>query len=319
MKVIGAMNTPFSPAQLEEIRSLAAAHGYDFYEIPADGGDDAAAHCSVLVGYIPPRMLKNARSLRWYQLPCAGANRYVSPELYAHEDFLLTNSSGAFGSAIAEHLVMGTLMLMREMPAYLHQQQSHLWHRRGNLRFLRGAHVTILGTGNLGGSFAACCSAMGAEVTGVNRHGTPGEGPFHRTMPITALHEAVSQADVVAGCLPLTPETSRLMNRAFFSAMKPGSLFLNVGRGGSVDQGALVEALRSGHLGGAMLDVAETEPMEPDCPLWDMENVIITPHISGSDLDPENTEIIFRIFMDNLTRYFEGKPLQNVVDRNKGY
>lgn len=319
MKVIGAMNTPFSRQQLDEIRSAAAAHGYDFYEIPAEGGDDGAAHCDILVGYIPPRMLKNARSLRWYQLPCAGANKYVSPELYAHADFILTNSSGAFGSAIAEHLIMGTLMLMRDMPAYLGQQKAHVWQRRGNLRFLRGARVTILGTGNLGGSFASCCKAMGAQVTGVNRNGTPGEGPFDRVYSVAKLLEAVADADVVAGCLPLTHETQGLMDGAFFRAMKPGSLFLNVGRGKSVDQSALVEALASGHLAGAMLDVAETEPMEADCPLWDMENVIITPHISGSDVDPENTEIIFRIFMDNLTRYFEGSPLQNVVDRNKGY
>lgn len=319
MKRIGAMNTPFTPEQLEMIRQTAEAHGYELWEIPPESGDEAAKECEVLVGYIPERMLKHAMSLRWYQLPCAGANKYVADDLYPHGDFLLTNASGAFGTAIAEHLLMGTLMLMRQMPAYARQQRAHIWKRRGNLRFLKGAQVTILGTGNLGGTFAACCKAMGAQVTGVNRRGTPGEGPFDRIFSIEALYDAIGEADVVAGCLPLTRETEGLMNHKFFAAMKQGAYFLNVGRGKSVVQRELTEALRTGHLGGAMLDVAENEPMEPDCPLWDMENVIITPHISGSDRDPENGQIIFHIFMENLTCYLEGKPLQNVVDRNKGY
>lgn len=319
MKVIGHMNTPFTQCQLDEIGALAEANGYSLYQIPPDGGSDAASHCEILVGYIPEAMLKNARSLRWYQLPCAGANKYVSPELYPHGDFTLTNSSGAFGSAIAEHLIMGTLMLMRDMPAYGRQQREHVWHRRGNLRFLRGANVTILGTGNLGGSFASCCKAMGAHVTGVNRKGTPGEGPFDRVFPIHQRLDAIREADVVACCLPLTRETEGMLDGEFFAAMKEGAIFLNVGRGRSVDQKALEASLASGHLASAMLDVAEREPMEPECPLWDMENVIITPHISGSDKDPQNGAIIFRIFMDNLTRYFKGQPLENVVDRNKGY
>lgn len=210
-------------------------------------------------------------------------------------------------------------MLLRNMPAYARQQREKTWQRTGDLRFLRNSTVTILGTGNLGGTFCAYLKAMGASVRGVNRSGGPGEGPFDGIYPISRLPDAVIGANVVAACLPLTKETEKLLDRAFFAAMEPGSIFLNVGRGKTVDQQALIQALQSGHLSGAMLDVAEEEPMPPECPLWDMENVIITPHISGSDLDPENTELIFKIFMDNLSRYFKGLPLENVVDRNKGY
>jgi phosphoglycerate dehydrogenase-like enzyme len=101
--------------------------------------------------------------------------------------------------------------------------------------------------------------------------------------------------------------------------MAEGAIFLNVGRGKTVKQAALIRALETGHLSGAMLDVAEQEPMPQDCPLWDMEQVILTPHVSGSDLDPQNGELIYQIFMDNLHRYLSGQPLQNVVDRNLGY
>ena len=231
---------------------------------------------------------------------------------------MLTNSSGAFGAAIAEQLVMGTLMLLRRMPEYLHQQRQHVWHRAGNLRFLGGSQVAILGTGNLGSTFAGYCSVIGAETIGISRSGKPAPN-FRQVYPMPQRLEAVRNADVVAACLPLTKETQGILDRSFFAAMKPGAIFLNVGRGKTVCQQDLIEALRSGHLGGAMLDVAEEEPMPPDCPLWDMENVFITPHISGSDLDPQNTQKIFEIFRRNFTRYVQGQPLQNVVNRTQGY
>ena len=319
MNRIGAMNTPFSQQQLETIRALAESHGWAFENFPANADSLCAADCDILVGYFPKRMLQNARSLRWLHLPSAGADRYVSDDLYDGHDFTLTNSSGAFGSAIAEQLIMGTLMLLRNMPVYARQQKEKIWQRSGDLRFLSASTVTVLGTGNLGSTFCRYLKAMGATVRGVNRSGKDGEGPFDEIFPISQLHEAVSGADVVAACLPLTKKTGKLLDRDFFAAMEPNAIFLNVGRGKTVDQDALIDALQSGRLAGAMLDVAETEPMPPDCPLWDMENVIITPHISGSDLDPENTGKIFDIFMQNLDRYFKGLPLENVVDRNKGY
>ena len=188
----------------------------------------------------------------------------------------------------------------------------------GNLRFLGGSRVAILGTGNLGSTFAGYCTSMGAETIGISRSGRPVEH-FSRVYPMSRRLEAVQNADVVAACLPLTRETQGILDQAFFRAMKPGAIFLNTGRGKTVCQDDLIEALRSGHLGGAMLDVAEVEPMPPDCPLWEMENVFITPHISGSDLDPQNTRQIFEIFRENFARYVQGQPLQNVVSRTKGY
>lgn len=320
MRIMAAMGTPFSPDQLAEIQALAEEHGITLRQMDASirYPADALADCEILVGYFPRGLLKGAHQLRWLHLPSAGADKYVDDGLYDGHEFVLTNSSGAFGAAIAEQLVMGTLMLLRRMPEYLRQQQQHVWYRVGDLRFLGSSQVAILGTGNLGSTFAQYCAAMGAETIGISRSGAT-SAPFHQVYPMSQRLTAICSADVVAACLPLTQETQGILDRSFFAAMKPGAIFLNTGRGKTVCQEDLIEALRSGHLGGAMLDVAEEEPMPPDCPLWDMENVFITPHISGSDLDPENTRHIFRIFRDNFSRYLHGQPLQNVVNRTQGY
>lgn len=317
---IGLLGTPFTPAQTEELRSLAAEQGFDL--LPLEEGvrypRDVLRNCEILCGYFPRTLLKHAARLRWLQLPSAGADKYVDETMYPHEEVLLTNSSGAFGTAIAEQLVMGALMLLRRMPEYQRQQREKVWQRVGPLRFLRGSTVTVLGTGNLGGTFAEYCRAMGAVVRGVSRSGRA-DSRFDRVYPVEARLEALRGADVVAACLPLTGETAGLLDQAFFAAMEPTAIFLNVGRGKTVVQEALIHALETGGISGAMLDVTQEEPLPPESPLWEIEQVIITPHVSGSDRDAANAAEIFRIFTDNLRRYFAGEPLRNIVDKNKGY
>ena len=320
MGIMALMGTPFSPEQLEEIRCAAEKQGLSLrmMEPSASYPKDALEDCEVLLGYFPRSLLKGAKIMKWMHLPSAGADKYADNGLYDGHEFSLTNSSGAFGAAIAEHLMMGTLMLLHRMPEYLRQQREHVWRRVGDLRFLEQSQVTVLGTGNLGSTFARYCQAMGARTEGVSRRGAQVE-PFSRVWAMHQRLEAVKHADVVAACLPLTAETKGILDHTFFRAMKPGAIFLNAGRGKTVDQDALIDALQTGHLGGAVLDVAQQEPMLPECPLWNMENVVITPHISGSDLDPWNTQRIFEIFMENLRRYGQGLPLKNVVDIRNGY
>lgn len=318
---IGLMGTPFSPDQIGRLYSLAKAHGWGVLELEAKDPDVLAeiARCEILCGYFPKKLLKKATTLRWLHLPSAGADRYTDESIYPHENVTLTCSSGAFGTAIAEQLLMGTLMLLRRMPEYQKQQREKVWGRVGPLGFLRGSTVLILGTGDLGGTFGDYCAHLGAIVHGVNRSGVSEKPCFAAVHPVTALSDAVQGADVVAACLPLTSETAGLIDQEILFNMKPGSIFLNVGRGKTVNQKDLIAALRQGPIAGAMLDVFAEEPLPPDSPLWDMEQVIITPHISGSDLDEANTAAIFSIFCDNLTRYFAQKPLRNIVDKAKGY
>ncbi len=320
-RYIALMDTPFTPDQLGRLTCLAEAHGYGVLVLEPGQMDleKVLEDCEVLCGYFPKALLQRAAQLRWLHLPSAGADKYVDESIYPNPDVTLTNSSGAFGAAIAEQLVMGSLMLLRRMPEYQRQQREKIWRRAGPLRFLRGSLVTVLGTGNLGGTFAGYCKAMGASVQGVNTSGKTGLEHFSAVYPVEKLPEAVQGADIVAACLPLTRETKGLIDRRVFAAMRPGAIFLNVGRGKTVNQQDLIHALQGGGLGGAMLDVAEEEPMPPECPLWDMEHVILTPHVSGSDQDEANAAEIFSIFMDNLSRYFAGQPLRNVVDRKKGY
>lgn len=320
MRIMALMGTPFSAEQLQLIRKRAQELGFSVREMDAKRHyeADALKDCEILLGYFPRRLLREAKQLRWLHLPSAGADKYADCSLYGTQDFVLTNSSGAFGAAIAEQLVMGTLMLLRRQPQYTGQQEQHVWKRIGALRFLGESQVTVLGTGNLGSTFASYIRTMGAKVTGVNRTGRPAEF-FDWVYPIAECMDAVRSADVVAACLPLTQETREIMDADFFAAMKQGSIFLNVGRGGTVAQKALIAALTTGHLAGAMLDVAEQEPMPPECPLWDMENVIITPHISGSDLDPFNRDKILNIFLSDLERYAKGDALHHIVDQKKGY
>ena len=169
MRVMAMMGTSFSPEQLDEIRSLARQYGFTLREMDASVRypDDALADCEILLGYFPRRLLKGAYQLRWLCLPSAGADKYADDSLYDGHDFTLTNSSGAFGAAIAEHLLMGTLMLLHRMPEYLSQQRQHVWNRVGDLRLLGTSRVAILGTGNLGSTFARYCTAIGAETTSV--------------------------------------------------------------------------------------------------------------------------------------------------------
>lgn len=319
-RYIGLMDTPFTPDQIGRLRRLAEAHGYGILELRPQQQypDRVLERCEILCGYFPKALLKHATALQWLHLPSAGADKYVDETIYP-QAVTLTNSSGAFGAAIAEQLVMGSLMLLRRMPEYQRQQRAKVWQRVGPMRFLRGSLVTVLGTGNLGGTFADYCHAMGATVQGVSRSGSRSRDSFAKMFPVKQILEAVQGADIVAACLPLTDETAGLIDRRVLECLRPGAIFLNVGRGKTVNQQDLIDALRGGGLAGAMLDVAQEEPMPPDCPLWDMENVIITPHVSGSDQDAANAAEIFSIFMDNLARYFAKEPLINIVDKKKGY
>lgn len=318
MKQVAFMNTPFDGAELAQLAALAEQYGYACLYPEKDAPEDCLRDTEILMGYFPHRMLRHAQSLRWLALPSAGADKYVGDH-YPHNDFVLTNSSGAFGAAIAEQLVMGALMLLRDMPGYEKQQREKLWQRRGQLRFLSESTVLIVGTGNLGSTFAGYIAPMGAEVIGVSRSGKSVHPAFSQVYPVSELSGVLPRADVVALCLPATGETVGLFDREMLLRMKKGSILLNVGRGKTVVTEDLIHALSTGHLAGAMLDVVEPEPLPPESPLWEMENVILTPHISGSDLDRGNTGKIFSIFYENLSRYLEGKPLTNIVDRTKGY
>lgn len=273
----------------------------------------------VALARFPNDLITRAPALKWVQQQGAGADwltRY--PDVRAH-DFTLTNASGVHAVPISEHMLGFLLAIGRGFPACIRGQRERAWdaNRNQDLFELEGKRVLILGVGAIGERFAVLCRACGMETVGVRRDPSIAAEGVDRMVAPEALLTELAQADVVANTLPYTEETHHLLGVEAFDALKQGAIVVNIGRGGTIDEAALVGALERGTVRAAGLDVFETEPLPGDSPLWDMENVLITPHYAG--LTPRYNERLFDIFMDNLGRYLRGEALRNVVDKSLGY
>ncbi len=300
---------------LEEIAPQA-----DF--IYADNEDDLGAEVmepvNIILGNPRRRLLPLAKNLEWMQLGSAGADLYVKPGLLA-DNVLLTNATGAFGLSISEYMIAMVLDLFLNLPRYQVNQENHLWQNEGAVQSIYGSTALVIGLGDIGGEFSKRFRALGGKVIGVRRSNTDKPDYVDELYLMDQLDELLPRADVVTLSLPETPLTHKLFNKEKFARMKPGSILLNVGRGTAIDTDALCEALNSEHLGGAALDVTDPEPLPADHPLWNAKNVRITPHISGGYNLPETYERVFKICAGNLTRYFRGEKLKNLVDFSTGY
>ena len=316
---IALANVPFSAEQIQTLKSLAAAHAAElfFFDPDTEMTRESISEFDALLGYFPPELVKDQPRLIWAQTPSAGVDHLLTA--VNPEKTIVTNSSGAFGIPIAEYLTAGVLALYRKFPAYLKNQREHLWKSEGVTRSVFGSLVTVVGMGDLGSKFAVRMRAFGARVRGVKRSASPAPEYLEALFPVARLAEAVDGADIVALCLPSTRETEGLISEDIIARMKNGAILLNAGRGATLDEAALIGALEDGRLSGAVLDVTSVEPLPPDSPLWDMENVILTPHVSGSNADPVCSNVIYDIFRDNLERFLTGQPLVNVVDYKSGY
>ena len=283
--------------------------------------DAALSRAEMIIGEPEQAQLARAAALSVLQLTWAGADKYAGMPDFP-EQTTLCNVSGAFGTIISEYVLASIVAFYRALPAYWRDQKSHIWQQRKSSRTICGKRALVLGMGDLGGNVARRMQAFGARVTGVRRTKKAGlPAGFAETYTMEFLDELLPKADIVVNCLPSTPETVGLMTRPRLLAMKLGALFVNVGRGSFVRNKDLVFALESGHLGGAILDVTETEPLPEDSPLWDMENVLLTPHIAGPSFDssPDVQTAIWDICMENLDSFLTGKPFTHVVSRRAGY
>ena len=275
----------------------------------------------IIVGEPDAEQLAAAGKLRWLQLTWAGVDRYSRMEAFP-EQVVLTNASGAFGIVISEYVIGALLSLYRDFPRMLKNQQKHCWQEIEADTSVFGKTALILGTGNLGSSIARKLKAFDAYTIGVKRRPAsepvPGFDELHRTDELDAL---LPRADILVCCVPGTRETEGLLSLERLQRMKKDAVLINVGRGGLIANRDLVAVLSSGHLRGAALDVFEAEPLPEDSPLWDMENVIVTPHIAGPSFGSNlyTQGIIWNIFTDNLERYLNAEKLQNVVDLKIGY
>lgn len=307
-------------AHREQIARTAEECGFSVTFFPDQAALAAEiAGFEVVYGYIPPELLMDAKQMRWLCTASAGVDHLLDEDLWPRPDCLLTNSSGAYGPTISEHIVMVLLMLMRRMPEYAAAARRREWPYLTPIRSIMGSHAIILGAGDIGSNTARRLKALGASVTGVCRSGRSREPAFDRVLPISELDAILPEADACILALPATPETRNILSRSRIALLPPRAYVVNVGRGSAVDQPALVEALQGGRVAGAALDVMTPEPLPEDHPLWTCPNVILTPHVSGNMSLGLTCSLDVEMFCDDLRRYASGLPLLHAVDRKAGY
>lgn len=260
----------------------------------------------------PPELYADAPRLRWVQAAAAGIEWALVPELPAH--VTLTRAPGIFGPWMAEYVLAWLLHVTQRMDQYRAAQRQRRWLGDVVPQKLRGQTLAIIGLGDIGRTIARTATSLDMRVIGVSRSGrrVPGVAKVSR---LSGLARTLAEADAVVVTVPMTPETRGLIGAKELAAMRPSTWLINIARGPIVDEGALLVALRSKRIAGAVLDVFDQEPLHPDHPFWTLPNVVLTPHISG----PSTPEEIAPIFNDNLVRFLSGQRLKHVVDRKRGY
>jgi phosphoglycerate dehydrogenase-like enzyme len=268
----------------------------------------------------PRDLLPRARNLRWFQQWAAGADWLLHHPEAVGLDFVLTSTSGMHGIQTSEHVFAFLLAFARELHRAVRAQERREWipqDQHTGLFELAGKTMLLVGVGAIGQRTAEVATAFGMRVLGVRREPTIGAPCVEAMFAPDQLLDVLPEADSVVLAIPLTRETQGLIGEPELRAMKPSAYIVNVSRGGTIQEDALIRALREGWIAGAGLDVFETEPLPADSPLWGMDNVIITSHYAGIVLDYD--ERALAIFLDNLRRYRAGEPLHNVVDKEVGY
>ncbi len=332
------------PTPAETKLVLHAHHPFTLWRLPADFPDrirqrwpamhvvhltdprrlaEEVAGADIYVGFwIQPETFRQARKLRWVHATAAGVSQLLYPDFVA-SDVVLTNARGVNAAPIGDHTMAVILAFSRRLSgAWRHQRarrwaQQEIWDESPPPTELEGQRLLLVGLGSLGRAIAVRARGFGMRITAVTRSGAGPEGFADRVLAASRLDEAIPEADFLVLAAPETAETSHLIDARRLALMKPGAYLVNVARGALVDESALAAALAAGQLAGAALDVVEREPLAPESPLWDMENVLITPHVANASSELWNRQ--WEILGENLERWFAGKELLNQVDKKRGY
>ena len=273
----------------------------------------------ILTGWFPHDLITEAPNLRWVQQWGAGANWLMKYPQAVEMDFLLTNASGLHAIPISEHILALILAFARGLHCAYGYQAKREWGKPGREEVfeLAGKTMLLVGVGAIGARTAKLAAALGMRVIGIRRNPHLEAGGLEAVYGPERLLEHLPEADFVVLTVPLNYETQGMISKRELRVMKPGAYLVNIGRGATVDEGALVQALQGGWIAGAGLDVFENEPLPPDSPLWEMPNTILTAHYAGRT--PHYSERALAIFLDNLERYTTGQPLFNLVDKKLMY
>ncbi|HQA69948.1 MAG TPA: D-2-hydroxyacid dehydrogenase [Aggregatilineales bacterium] len=328
---------PFPAALMNKLENISPRFNIT-QRVPASAEELADLVGSVEILYAPALLPEpeDAPRLRWVQIHSAGADQILQHRLFTETDVTITTTSGIHAVNIAEYVFAQMLAFAHHLPTMFEDKRAKNWPEDRWERYLphelRGATVGIVGYGSIGREVARLADAFGMRVLAVKANlrkltnedayqlpdtGDPEAEIPDRIYPVEALTSMASECDYLVLTLPLTDRTRGLVNASTFAAMKSTAVLINVARGGIVDEGALIDALRRGHIAGAALDVFEEEPLPPESPLWELPNVILSPHISG--VTPHYDERATDLFAENLRRFAAGEPLLNVVSRQRGY
>ncbi len=300
-KKIGVIIDFLNDKYERQLNAAAAKYGYEIEYFPSSAeAVGRVDDCEILYGHCSQKVIRSAKSLKWYCCCWAGVDRFCDESLYQNPDCRLTNSSGAYGTTISEHLIMVCLMLLRRQMEYTEIIRAGGWETLpGGIRSLHGARITVLGTGDIGTEFARRAQA------------------FHPAC-ITGVRRTVRSSDP-AMALPSTAETVGILSRERIALLPDSAFVVNVGRGTAIDQEALCDALNAGQLAGAALDVVVPEPLPADHPLRRAKNLLLTPHVAGNMTLGYTCDKSVQMFCDDLENYAAGRPLAHLVDRKRGY
>ena len=328
---------PLSDAQLEALSAISPRVRLSFHpegilsEIPADV--IGKAEILLTTKDIPDPEI--APELRWVQFSYAGIEFAVGHPLLERDGFRATTLSGAASPKVAEYALMALLSLGHKLPMMVQYQGKKIWPPDRWKRFqpveLRGSTVGLLGYGSIARELARLLQPFGVKILATKKDladlgeggyipegtGDPNGDYFTRLYPPQAVRSVLKASDFVVICLPLTDDTRNLMGSMEFKAMKPSAYLIALGRGGQVNEDALLHALREKHIAGAVLDVFNTEPLPQESPLWGAPNLVITPHIAGDT--GRYPDLVAELFTENLSRYLMDKDLLNCYDPEKGY
>ena len=263
---------------------------------------------------------KRSTSLKWLCVPSAGVDYLMKPDSFANPGCILTNSAGAYGVTIAEHIIAVSLMMMRRLTDFYLGTSRGIWDTPKPQKSLKDCRITVLGTGDIGCTFARrAASFEPASLVGICRSGVCTEPVFEKIYKTDDIDKVLPSTDLLVMSLPDTKETKGILSRGRIDLLPEGAYVVNVGRGSAIDEDALADSLDSGRLGGAALDVFKTEPLPSDSRLWHTKNLLITPHVAGNLTVDHTIDKNVEMFCEDLLAFGKGLPMKHIVDRNREY
>jgi phosphoglycerate dehydrogenase-like enzyme/RimJ/RimL family protein N-acetyltransferase len=312
---------PTEENEREAFRRAAAAAGGECevtFTTPGEATEEQIREACFILGNVPAKKLAGAENLDVLQLFSAGADAYLKKGVLP-ERTVLCNATGAYGQAVGEHAFALTMMLIKKLHLYRSSQLRSRWEDHGGVTSLAGATVLVAGLGDIGLYYARLVKAMGARVIGVKRRSGPCPEGVDELVLTADFDRVLPEADVVMSVLPSTEDTVHFYTAERFRRMKDTAVFVNCGRGDAVAHDVLLQALRTGEIAAAAVDVCETEPLPADSPLWAEEKLVITPHVAGNFHHPSIYAGVMDIALENIENYLSGRPLRNTVDPQTGY